>query len=102
VIEEWTQTLWQASEKRYVCRVKLAGEFLERVVHPYGIYLSTRNQIMLVCWQAMGFTKAGGKPGYRNLALQDIENVEVLESHFSIRDDFNPSDGQYKEWVYHL
>jgi hypothetical protein len=98
VIEELTQILWRASEGRQVCRIKLAGEFLERVIHPYGIYLSTRNQIMLACWQVMGFTKAGGKPGYRNLVLLDIENIEVLERHFFIRDDFNPKDGQYKEW----
>lgn len=37
---------------------------------------------MLVCWQELGFTKAGRTAGYRNLKLADIENIEITEQHF--------------------
>ncbi|MCI0751433.1 MAG: hypothetical protein L0Y35_06310 [Flammeovirgaceae bacterium] len=102
MIEEITQQLWEASERKRVCRIKIEDEFLVRVVHPYGICRTPKNQIVLVCWQAMGFTKAGGKAGYRNLLLSDFEEVEILDIHFQKREDFNPSDAQYKEWVYHI
>lgn len=57
---------------------------------------------MLVCWQELGFTKAGRTAGYRNLKLADIETIEITELHFVKRDDFNPLDGQYKDWVFHV
>jgi hypothetical protein len=101
-LEELTQHLWQASNERKVCRIHLRHEPLSRIVHPYGICQTTSRKIMLVVWQAMGFTKAGGKAGYRNLHLDDIDELEVMESHFSVRSDFHPNDGQYKDWVYHI
>ncbi len=101
-MEEITQLLWQASESRKACRIQLEGEPLSRVVHPYGICRTSKNQIMLVCWQEMGFTSAKGKAGYRNLTLDDIEEVELLDTRFSVQADFNPHSDQYKEWVYHI
>lgn len=100
--EEATQLLWQASEKKRACRLVLQGEPLPRTVNPYGIAATSKNQIVLVCWQTFGFTKAGGKEGYRNLQLDKIVEIEMLNLHFQKRSDFNPRDGQYKEWVYHI
>ena len=101
-LEEITQQLWQASEEKRMCRLLLQGEFLTRTVCPYGIGTTTKNQIVLVCWQSLGFTKAGAKEGYRNLVLDDVKEIETLDQHFSKRDDFNPSDGQYRDWVFHI
>ena len=101
-LEETTQQLWQAAEKKRVCRVRLKGEPLTRTIHPYGVCRTSANQIVLVCWQAMGFTKAGGKAGFRNLLLSKLEEVEVLAMHFQKSNDFNPVDGQYQEWVFHI
>lgn len=101
-MEEIVQALYQASQKRRVCRITMHGEPLTRVVHPYGICRTTGGRIVLVCWQTLGFTKPGGKEGYRNLALEDIMEVEVLEKRFRPQGDFNPDDDQYKEWVYHV
>jgi hypothetical protein len=102
IMEEIAQQLWQASERMRACRVTLRGEPLVRVVHPYGICRTGRDNIVLVCWQVMGFTKAGGKAGYRNLVLSDITEVEVLETTFRVQPDFNAEDSQYKDWVYHI
>ena len=101
-LEDLTQKFWQASEKLYACRIIMIGEPLPRTVHPYGIARTSKNQIVLVCWQAMGFTKAGAKEGFRNLLLENIREIEILSVHFRKRDDFNALDGQYKEWVYHI
>ncbi len=100
--EEATQQLWQASEKKRACRILLDGEPLTRTINPYGVARTTRNQIVVVCWQTIGFTKAGGKAGYRNLQLDRIIELEILDFYFQKRNDFNPSDGQYKEWVYYI
>ena len=85
-----------------MCRILLEGEPLTRTVEPYGVVRTTRNQIVLVCWQSIGFTKAGGKEGYRNLVLDRIIELEILDNHFQKRTDFNPVGAQYKEWVYHI
>jgi predicted DNA-binding transcriptional regulator YafY len=90
-LEEITQQLWEASESKKGCRISLDGEPLPRIVCPYG-----------VCWQTGGFTKAGGKEGYRNLQLDRIISIEMLDWHFQKRTDFNSTDGQYKDWVYHI
>jgi hypothetical protein len=101
-LEETTQQLWMASEKKLACRLILKREPLPRTVCGYGIARTSRNQVVLVCWQTTGFTKAGGKEGYRNLHLDRIIEIETLDWHFQKRDDFNPQDGQYKDWVYHI
>jgi hypothetical protein len=101
-LEEVTQLLWQASEKKRACRIQMKGEFLSRTIHPYGVCKTSRNQIALICWQTLGFTKAGGKEGFRNLILEDCEDVEILENRFQVRKDFNAGDSQYKEWVFHI
>ncbi len=101
-LEELTQLLWQAAEKKRACRILLEGEPFPRLVHPYGVGQTPRNQIVLVCWQTMGFTKAGGKEGYRNLALEKVVEVEMLTTHFSRRADFQPDSDQYKDWVFHI
>lgn len=100
--EDITQTLWSASDQRRVCRIRLTREPLTRNVSPYGICRTSRNEIVLVCWQSMGFTKPGRGAGFRNLDLESIEEVEVLEDVFEKDPGFNPKDRQYKEWVYHI
>ena len=101
-LEELTQELWQAAEKKRSCRIQLVSEPLTRNINPYGICLTPANHIVLVCWQFMGFTKPGGKEGYRNLQLTKIEKVELMDLHFQKRDDFNSADSQYKDWVFHI
>lgn len=102
MLEEITQELYEASQEKRMCRIQMNGEPLSRVIHPYGICRTSGNKIMLVCWQSLGFTSSTGKPGYRNLSLIDCESVEILEQHFTVDKDFNPADGQYRDWVYHI
>jgi predicted DNA-binding transcriptional regulator YafY len=101
-IEEATPLLYQAAQHHQACRVSLEGEPFPRVIYPYGIARTPRNQIVVVCWQAMGITKAGSGEGYRNLQLDRIIEIEVLDQHFQKREDFNPLDTQYAEWVFHI
>lgn len=101
-LKEITQICWQASQNRKACSVTMRNEPLGRVVHPYGICCTTANHIVLVCWQVLGFTKSGGKAGYRNLRLQEIEKIEVLDRSFHVQKDFNAHDTLYKDWVYHI
>lgn len=101
-MEEISALVWEAAEKRRCIRIQLHGEPLGRTVHPYGICRTSANKIVLVCWQSFGFTKPGGKEGFRNLILDDIEEVEMTDSHFKLSEDFNPKDPQYKEWVFHI
>jgi predicted DNA-binding transcriptional regulator YafY len=99
---EATPILYQASQEKLACRISLSDEPFPRVIHPYGIARTSRNQIVVVCWQSLGMTKAGRGEGYRNLQLDRITEIEVLDTHFQKRDDFNPDDSQYAEWVFHI
>ncbi|MCA6433661.1 MAG: hypothetical protein IM574_08635, partial [Cytophagales bacterium] len=53
-------------------------------------------------WQTGSFTKARGNEGHRNLQLDRIISIETLDWNFQKRADFNSTDGQYKDWVYHI
>lgn len=101
-MEEISALIWEAAEKRRCCRIQVTGEPLTRIIHPYGICRSSANKIMLICWQSLGFTKPGGTEGFRNIVLDSVEEVEMLESHFKLSETFNPKDSQYKEWVFHI
>lgn len=102
MFEEITEALWQASEQRRSCRVRLRGEPLTRTIHPYGVCRTARDKIVLVCWQSMGFTAPGRKEGFRNLLLEDFEDVEGLDNGFVKEEGFDPTDPQYKDWVFHI
>ncbi|MCA6381803.1 MAG: hypothetical protein IM602_06680 [Cytophagales bacterium] len=68
----------------------------------YEVCTTSKNQIVLVCWQTGSFTKARGNEGHRNLQLDRIISIETLDWNFQKRADFNSTDGQYKDWVYHI
>jgi hypothetical protein len=102
MLEEITQQLYEASQQKRMCRIRMRGEPLSRVIHPYGICSTSKDKIMLVCWQSLGFTSATGKPGYRNLPLQDCESVEMMDEHFIVDEGFDPEDKMYCDWVYHV
>ena len=101
-LQELTQQLWQAAEQRKVCRLQLLHEPVPRVVHVYGLCQTNAHHVVCVCWQTHGFTKAGARAGYRNINLEKIETIEVLHELYHVRTDFNPADGQYKDWVFHV
>lgn len=101
-LEDIVQLLFHASRERRTCRIQLAGEPFPRIIHPYGIYRTARNRIMLAAWQERGYTRAGATAGYRNLDIRKLVSAEVLEERFAVQPDFNPYDGQYAEWVYHI
>lgn len=102
MIEAFTRLLWEAVEKRRCCRIQLYGEPLPRTIEPHGVCQTSGGKIVLVCWQSMGLVKAGGTAGFRNLVLDSLEEVEMIEMDFTPRESFNPKDPQYKDWVFHI
>jgi hypothetical protein len=102
MMDEIAQVLYHASQNKLMCRIQMQGEFLSRVIHPYGICKTAGNKVMLICWQSLGFTSSKGQPGYRNLSLENCQSVEIMDTHFVVDANFNPADAQYKEWIYHI
>lgn len=101
-LQEFSQQVWHAAQGHQEIRLVLKGEPLPRIVQPYGIAQTSQGKVVLVCWQSKGYTRAGAREGYRNLLLTKISELETLNSHFQRRTDFNPTDGQYKDWVFHI
>jgi hypothetical protein len=101
-IEAVTQELFDASQQRRVCKIKLKNEPADRTIHPYGICQTSRNKISIVCLQVDGFSGSSKIPSYRNLSLKDCESVELLDLRFLVQSNFNPDDPIYKDWVFHV
>ncbi|MEP1602749.1 hypothetical protein [Ekhidna sp.] len=101
-MEEIIKVLWSASDSRKECRVNLQGEPFPRIIHPYGVCQTSNGKIVVVCKQVGGYTKGGGFEGYRNLILEKVKEVELLEKSFTIALDFDPKNSLYGEWVYFI
>ena len=101
-IESITKQLFEASQQRRVCKLKLKNEPEKRTVHPYGVCQTSKNKITIVCLQIDGFSGSTKIPSYKNLSLQDCESVEPLDMRFIVLNNFNPDDPIYKDWVFHV
>lgn len=101
-IEKIIKEVWRASNERKACRVILKDEPFPRVIHPYGVSQTSANKVVLVCRQVSGYTQGGGTEGYRNLRLERITEVEIMDAHFEVDEGFDPTNSQYKDWVYHI
>lgn len=97
--ENITKQLYEAVQRQKVCSVTLSNEPGPRIVHPYGVCQSGK-KIVIVCWQESAL--AGKSSGYRNLSLLKCTMVEMEDRHFIVRNDFNPSDSMYADWVFHI
>ncbi|MBA4144483.1 MAG: hypothetical protein DI538_04015 [Azospira oryzae] len=101
-IETVTQQLFEASQQRRVCKLKLKNEPSDRTIHPYGVCQTSKNKITIVCVQVDGFSGKSKIPGYKNLSLQDCEFVEPLDMRFLVQSNFDPENPIYKDWVFHV
>jgi hypothetical protein len=101
-LEAITKQLWAASNSRNICSIKLAGENGYRMIYPHGVFMSKQKKLMIACWQKSGFTLKGAVEGFKNLSLENCENVMVLNKRFYKRRDFNPSNQMYGEWLFHI
>lgn len=98
----FAQQVWEASERRRICSIKLKNEPSPRIIHPHGICQSPTGTVVLVSFQVSGYSKGGKLPGYRNLPILECAKFKILDTHFIKRHDFNPDDTQYGEWVFHI
>jgi hypothetical protein len=101
-MEAITQQLYEAVQRHKVCSVTLVNEPLPRIVHPYGVCQLGKKKIVIVCWQESGLSAGNKSSGYRNLSLLKCTHVELQDRHFIVRNDFNPLDGMYTDWVFHI
>lgn len=101
-VEIVTKLLYEATRRRCICRLSLSHEPEPRIIHPYGLCQTSRDKIMIICWQEDGYAGTSRLPGYRNLSLLKCSTVELLDRHFLVRGDFNPADSSYQEWVFHV
>jgi hypothetical protein len=92
----------EACRERKVCRVHLSGESDDRLINPHGICYSNKNKLMIVSIFVKGFSESNNPSLYRNLLLDNCEEVEVLSKHFTIDSQFNPGNAQYKNWKFHV
>jgi len=101
-LEAITKQLYSATTARSICSIKLMNEDGYRLIHPHGVFMSSQKKLLIACWQKSGVSGQGISEGYKNLSLEQCENVMVLNKKFTKRRDFNPKDDQYGEWLFHI
>jgi hypothetical protein len=94
--------LERATKERIVCRAYFLGEDEARIIHPYGIFRSSKGDFMIACWQEGGFSNGSKIPAFRNFDLNSCDWIELLDRKFISAKQFNPSAPMYHEWVYHI
>ena len=67
----------------------------ERRVEPHALFRSGDKRLFLYAFQSAGASERGGLPGWRRFAVESIVSVEVLESEFAPRHDYDPSSKDY-------
>ena len=100
--EAITRQLYEAAQSHRVCSIQSFKESASRIIHPYGICRTPQNKVVIVCWQEYGYSFNNKGPGYRNLMLMECVSVKTLQRPFFTRNDFDPNDPQYTEWVFHI
>jgi hypothetical protein len=100
--QEIMQTLREAIEERWICRVQMKGEPETRMICPHGVGFSNKDKLMIVCTQIKGFSESHTPASYRNLLYENCEYVELLDHHFTIDPGFNPYSPQYSQWLFHV
>ncbi|CEK10021.1 WYL domain-containing protein [Legionella hackeliae] len=67
----------------------------KRLIEPYH-YGILGNEEQLHCFQYAGESESGGIPQWRNLKLDDIHTVRILDDkQFTIRDTYHPENAHY-------
>ena len=75
----------------------------ERLVEPYGIFISAHKKVMYCCYQLSGFSKSDEIPNWRNISVEDVKEVSISSRSFRKRKDFNPDNKKvYYQWVEQL
>ena len=97
-----TRQLYDAAQSKRACSIKLVKETGSRVIHPYGVCRTKQDKIVIICWQEYGYSGKSKGPGYRSLMLMECASVKLLPRSFFVRDDFDPADPLYVDWVFHI
>ena len=96
------QTFKEAADKRRLCELTdRTGN--SRIVAPHGIFLTSGNIKQFCCFQYSGFSASGGLPNWRNIHIDNISRVKILQEPFTKRKDFNVDNKQvYPHWHFNI
>jgi predicted DNA-binding transcriptional regulator YafY len=85
--------LAQAIEEHHLITCTYHGK--ARVLEPY-LFGMMGGKEHLHCYQTAGESESGGIPQWRNLRLDELENLKLIkESYFSIRETYRPWNAHY-------
>ena len=88
------ELICQAIRERRLIEVSCKG--YARQLEPYLVYESKNRAVVLHSWQVGGQWDKTPPPDWCNLRVDDIENVELLDSHYvEPHAGYNPFSGQF-------
>ena|SRR5436190_15964588 len=99
---EIIDTIKLACKESKIVKARLQDEPAVRIIHPFGVCLTTKRELIIVCWQIGGYTKSGALPQYRNIMINDCVHAEMMAQTFKVHAAFNPDSKQYDTWLFHV
>ena len=90
-----------AADDRLLCELT-DSEGRVRIVAPLGEFITQNERKCFATYQYSGYS-SHPLPAFRSLDVNDFKKIKVLDIHFHIHKDFNPSNKQtYFKWIWHL
>lgn len=53
----------------------------------------------LHAYQIKGYSQSGGTPEWRNFTLQHIQNLNITERKFAVRNTYNPANANFSRVI---
>lgn len=79
----------EAIEKQLLIEFQYEGE--SRTVEPHCYGLTTKGNEAIRAYQVDGYSSSGGYP-WRMYTLSKVDDLEVLDETFEVRDDYKKGD----------
>lgn len=72
----------------------------ERIIHPHCVYRSTRDKVLLECWQVSGASDSGKVPWWKNLPIEQIVSLTPTGGTFEAAEGYNPTSMYHRTEVF--
>jgi hypothetical protein len=82
----------RAVEILYIGR---AGASL-RILHPHVVYRTSDGKLCMEGVQVGGHSQSGSLPGWRDFELMKVSDLRVLDSTFTVDEQFDPAADKYR------
>jgi hypothetical protein len=90
----------KACDEKKICELTFKNEITSRVVQPFGICLTFKRGLIIVCKEVSPYNVNVTLRQVIELPLEDCEKIKILERKFAAQ-DFVQSN-KCNDWLFHV